>query len=92
MRLWLEDEKDRGPFGLICDRGAVISCRQIVALYLLRAADAPLGFTWSTWAKLVGACNSEIIKSARYFMNSSWAADGGATGVKYAHKMYANAN
>lgn len=86
-----EDQKDRGPFGFICDRGAVISCRQIVALYLLRAADAPLGLasTWLHLVHLVGACNSEIIKSARYFMNSSWAADGGATGVKYAHKMYA---
>lgn len=49
VRLWLEDQKDRGPFRFICDRGAVISCRQIVALYLLRAADAPLG----TWLHLV---------------------------------------
>lgn len=40
----LGEDQQRGPFGFICDRGAVISCRQIVALYLLRAAatDAAL--------------------------------------------------
>lgn len=83
----LGEDQQRGPFGFICDRGAVISCRQIVALYLLRAAatDAALPplslspldstrFTWFTWFTWSAACNSEIIKSARYFMNSSWAA------------------
>ncbi|KAI8038047.1 hypothetical protein M5D96_009088, partial [Drosophila gunungcola] len=56
------------PFEFICDGCAVISCRQIVALYLLRDAEKselkiPLG-------QLV---TQESLKSARYFMNSSWA-------------------
>lgn len=65
----------RPPFEFICDRCAVISCRQIVALYLLRA-ELPAGLSPVSQLQLSAQLvTQKSLKSARYFMNSSWAAN-----------------
>lgn len=74
---WDQDQLVRPPFEFICDRCAVISCRQIVALYLLRAA-LPAGLCPVSQLQQQLQLSAQLVtqkslKSARYFMNSSWA-------------------